>query len=1349
MESKFIDVNNAKKDFTRGSKEWKELNNEAKELKVTIGLLRERMDVTNMTFDEARRYQKDLRTAMRGLKEDTEEYVASSAKLKEVNTRLAKLNSDFNAVDTSVKKSSGVWTNLKGWIAGAFAVTAIIEFARMIADVTMGVFNITSKFEKYNTVLKNALNSQVKATAAMEMLKEVAATTPFSLDEMTDGFNKMVQRGIIPTSSEIKKLTDLAASQGKEFGQLVEAVLDAQMGEGERLKEFGIKMRKSGDDVSLSFKGQTTTVKNSEKAIYDSIIAMGAYNGVAGITSEVSDKLAGKQSNLGDKIDFIAVKLGEKLKPMFHFILDMFMKGVDIVSDFIDNIGPLGTVVEYIGSTFSGLYTIGRDLFYKLFPSAKDMVFDMGNAVRVLSTVLYAVLVPFQLLKAVVVAAIDSFRVMSSAAGMVWKALKGDFEGAKADAKGLEQSWNALKKNGSDNFGAISNGIKKIWSENQKDIKTDTKSWDEWAKEIKANQGEVTNNADKNSKEQEKIKKKSADEILKAHKDMLKKISEANELADKNIRKSLADNVKAIKANNADELKANEKLQDELRENALKLAGFKDAVDKLDRIKKATSLKEIEQIENEYSDRSLKRELENSRQKLAIKEREFKLLNDAGILYKEEEDRRSAEILKLRGEVADKELAIVKKGIKDKQDKLKEDADWVKTEWDKEVEAFQEKTERKKQLEESLNNAIVDGIETVFSFFNEKISKKLDEADNAMEKFRAEQEQKDMRFAQNSFKGVMKLASGDLAGGLTAIGASLSVWVYEQVTLASRTAEAYAQLGLDRMKRQVDQLVERIDEVNGKLASVAEIYKGIGDVNPFEGIGDVSVTLGDLYEALQVIVPNITGLAERGEKSGLALLDSEMKIGEQIQKNYDQAVAREEQLHQEILSNIQTQYNDAVDAINKKYDIEDARAGRAFTAGSLAIQQETNQQLLALVTVGDTRVSILKDYNQKRADIDAIYADKIKPITAEMSQAEIDGINTATEARDQAYGKIESWLTKELTFVLGNEEQKRQSYTATQKIIEDGEYKTDLLREKFTADEITRNANRNAELLAAQNKYNGDKESEEQRHADTMTRISEMRDKAISDSFERLKNNMISAIDQMQARYAAMVAAGVEGADKLFASLQSLRDMYNSLYGPMTTPLRTDFTDDNNNGTPTRTNVPRFENGGIMKGDGYFENHGVLGGLSHNTPEGGNWVINARTGRIQAKVEAGEWMGIVNKNTTSKYKDLLYTLAKSSVATTGKPVYAENGYFGTPTPVDSPSRTFTPSINFESGNSILTEVVKLLGVLSNKTDETNGWLSMVADSTSVSASKRFTISVNEVIEAADIVADVDSRSRFA
>lgn len=100
------------------------------------------------------------------------------------------------------------------------------------------MLSVAGQFEKYHAVLQVATGSSEEATKAMEMMKTFAAKTPFELTELTESFIKFTNRGIKVTATELTKFGDLAASQGKSFDMLTEAVLDATSGEFERLKEF-------------------------------------------------------------------------------------------------------------------------------------------------------------------------------------------------------------------------------------------------------------------------------------------------------------------------------------------------------------------------------------------------------------------------------------------------------------------------------------------------------------------------------------------------------------------------------------------------------------------------------------------------------------------------------------------------------------------------------------------------------------------------------------------------------------------------------------------------------------------------------------------------------------------------------------------------------------------------------------------------------------------------------------------------------------------------------------------------------------------------------------------------------
>ena len=239
------------------------------------------------------------------------------AALQEMRVRIKQVNEEVAGVAQTTSRMKQVMTN-----AFAFAVGGGIEQGiEKVVEMGKSIFTTTAKFETYGVVLEKALGSKSLAQKALADIQKMAAETPFSVDELTSSFLKFVNRGLTPSMAEMTKLGDLASSQGKSFDQLTEAVLDAGTGEFERLKEFGISASKSGDQVSLSFKGVNQTVANTPAAIQGAILAMGEMKGVAGGMAAIAKSLDGQLSNVGDTADQVAVQWGQVLRPVFVAVL--------------------------------------------------------------------------------------------------------------------------------------------------------------------------------------------------------------------------------------------------------------------------------------------------------------------------------------------------------------------------------------------------------------------------------------------------------------------------------------------------------------------------------------------------------------------------------------------------------------------------------------------------------------------------------------------------------------------------------------------------------------------------------------------------------------------------------------------------------------------------------------------------------------------------------------------------------------------------------------------------------------------------------------------------------------------
>ncbi len=246
------------------------------------------------------------------LKELGSQNLGASTQYKKLKAEISDNERMLRSMNTELRNTIAVSGKAGGAVGGFGSILSGIASRLGPAAIATGIgvlaksaIDVQMEFEKMGVVLANALGSNSEAQKAMKEIQDFSAKTPFQVDELTEAYLRLTNRGMQPTMDQMRQMGDLAASQGKSFIQLTEAILDAATGEFERLKEFGIKGRKEGDKVTLMFKNQTVEVKNTQEAISEAIRAMGDYEGVAGGMAAISGTLSGKVSNLKDNFSLL------------------------------------------------------------------------------------------------------------------------------------------------------------------------------------------------------------------------------------------------------------------------------------------------------------------------------------------------------------------------------------------------------------------------------------------------------------------------------------------------------------------------------------------------------------------------------------------------------------------------------------------------------------------------------------------------------------------------------------------------------------------------------------------------------------------------------------------------------------------------------------------------------------------------------------------------------------------------------------------------------------------------------------------------------------------------------------
>lgn len=246
--------------------------------------------------------------------------------------------------DRFQRKTAGISSGL-GRLAAGIGLSAL---GKEILDTTV-------EFERFEAVLTNTLGDKGLAKGVLADIQDFASKTPFQVNELTDAYVKLANRGIRPTQTQMTQLGDLASSTGKSYDQLAEAVLDAGTGEFERLKEFGVRAKKSGDQVQFTFKGVTTEVANSDQAITDYLYSLGNLQGVQGSMAAQSMTVGGMLSNLKDSFINNALAIGQLFRPMIVFVIDAFKRLSAVISVAVGFLKENPAVLSAVGAALGAL----------------------------------------------------------------------------------------------------------------------------------------------------------------------------------------------------------------------------------------------------------------------------------------------------------------------------------------------------------------------------------------------------------------------------------------------------------------------------------------------------------------------------------------------------------------------------------------------------------------------------------------------------------------------------------------------------------------------------------------------------------------------------------------------------------------------------------------------------------------------------------------------------------------------------------------------------------------------------------------------------------------------------------
>lgn len=344
-------------------------------MRIQVGKFATQVNTLPRSIDKVEQELSQLRDAQRS-SFDAREIKRYGSEIRAREQELEKLNRMGGQAGGGMLAMGRVAGSVAGPVAAVFAADKVFEFGRSVVD-TLG------KFQRFEAVLTNALGSKSAAKTVLADITAFAAKTPFQVDELTDSYVKLANRGFKPTIDQMTVLGDLASSQGKGFDQLSEAILDAETAEFERLKEFGIRASKEGDRVTLAFKGIQKQVENSPEAIRAALLALAKEApGVAGAMGAISKTTEGMLSNLSDQFTSFKLQVGLAFAPIIAEWLPKITIGLTQLSGWVsrnqDEIRVWTERIVKVGVVLAGLSALAS--VFRTFQAISSGVSGLAKA---------------------------------------------------------------------------------------------------------------------------------------------------------------------------------------------------------------------------------------------------------------------------------------------------------------------------------------------------------------------------------------------------------------------------------------------------------------------------------------------------------------------------------------------------------------------------------------------------------------------------------------------------------------------------------------------------------------------------------------------------------------------------------------------------------------------------------------------------------------------------------------------------------------------------------------------------------------------------------------------------------
>lgn len=273
-----------------------------------------------------------------------------------------RLNSD------PAEKSTSKWTVAAGQMIADFAKKAASE----LSNVVKSGLEYNASMQSYLTNFKVMLGSEEQAAAKLAEIRKMAASTPFSLDDLTDGTQTLLQFGIAvdDTTGVLQQLGDISLGNADKLQTLVRAYGKMSSAQKVTLENVNMMIDAGFNPLNQICTATGESMADLYKRISDGKVSFAELeSAVASATSqggqfyngmlEASQTFSGRMSTLKDNVSALT---GELTSGLFEALGELVVKVNEAAVSFLDDeekmsqlkdtLGNLASVVTAVGTAF-------------------------------------------------------------------------------------------------------------------------------------------------------------------------------------------------------------------------------------------------------------------------------------------------------------------------------------------------------------------------------------------------------------------------------------------------------------------------------------------------------------------------------------------------------------------------------------------------------------------------------------------------------------------------------------------------------------------------------------------------------------------------------------------------------------------------------------------------------------------------------------------------------------------------------------------------------------------------------------------------------------------------------------